>query len=281
MNAIGIQLICRMLIVVTIFMFPALLYAQSTHIRSDSMRGITESVTILERYIEAIGGRNTLSAIQDRRMESVERAYDLSGFDDKTGSFCLYINAYPNKMYSRSADAVEPMLTSILGDSCIYESWCDGTSIVETNMLYFYQRSLPGNTEKPYVKTEGLDLYRRLERNQLLPCLRFDSLGYKTRFLKKDIWDGTECYFIEVQQIYDTVTWVIDSEKYYLLSTIEINDEEAQIITSYSDFREVDGMVLPFRYSYQYIKKTATEQATLWVKFTNISIIHIRRRKHL
>jgi zinc protease len=185
--------------------------------------------TLLERHIDAVGGRDAITAIKDRSMQAT---MILTAGDQTIDGSISEIRAYPNKCHHMIALIVQ-------GEQMLQEQWIDGTNIVQLSMGE--KKSLGGDI-----------LAAKLEEYQFNELVRVEELDYTLTVTAKNIEDGKGIYTLEVKKKYNTIYWFIDAENYYLVGTLEKFDTEqgkAEVRIRFSDFKSVDGVVLAHKQS--------------------------------
>ena len=187
-----------------------------------------DAETLLEKHIEAMGGRDALAAIKDRTTEgTMEMSF---GPQTVTGTV-KRVSAYPNKQYELSVLKMGP-------NEMKQESWCNGSKVVSVNPMTGQQQ-----------EAEGEALASELEGNQFNDVLRLDELGYESEVSAKKVMDGKTVYALEITKKHGEETWFISADNYLRVAQSIIMGNEQQtveVLTKYSDFKEVDGVMLPF-----------------------------------
>jgi len=184
---------------------------------------IDDPYVVLEKHYTAIGGLERLKSIQTLYAEGT---ISIIG-SDLTGSLVLR-TAKPLQMRQEVDFNIAEMVS---GDNGEYR-WS-----LDTNGKLFVHRDEAVISEREVQKL--MEDFEHLD-----PA----SEHFTVTFNDVDDVNGEKCYVIEVQNaINETVEHhFYSSESFYLLKRITIRPDREEH-TVYSDFQEVDGVILPFR----------------------------------
>ena len=203
---------------------------------------------LIDKYIDAMGGRDKLSSIESRITEA-----DVSlDFGMATAEGILIETAkLPNKKHQHLT-----MSVNMGGQAQTLESqtWVDGEHVVSQQPM------------QPLRSLEGEELARSLEDEQFNEILRLDELGYTATVTEKKSMDDRVVYVLEMKKKYATEELFIDAETWLLHARVSMTDTpNGPVATTvrYSDYREVDGIMLPFTF------KAEAPNATIETHVTN------------
>jgi hypothetical protein len=223
MNRMYSLFVCLLIASIT---FPAQLIAQDNAGNTSVKLEIdTDAQTLLEKYIEAQGGREAMHAIKDITMEA-ELVLEADG-KPYYGNVLL-VSAAPSKMYTLMSIEFE-------GQTLIQEGWCDGVSVIDSGA--FRNRVL-----------EGDELAAKLEDNEFNSLLHLNEQGAILTITDKRIENGRTLYFMEVKKKYKSSTWIIDAETLLRTGSVHLEEsgngmEETRI--EYLEYETVEGMMVP------------------------------------
>jgi len=208
---------------------------------------------IIEKHIAAIGGRDALSKLTSRRSTGSITLATANGDIPGTAEFTAKA---PNK----SRVHLELDLTAMgAPDKVIIDQKFDGTTGVALNSMAGGETELSGNQ---------LDNMR----NNVFPTslLTYKTLGYKMELLPKEQVNGKDAFVIRATPKAGSVTKLyFDASSYMLVksvATINVPTMGGDIeqTSEQSDFRKVDGIMLPFLV----VRTDPSQVAT--IKFTKI-----------
>jgi hypothetical protein len=243
------RILCFLLVICTLIPFS--LHAQDDA-RSDTDASLEidiDALTLIDNYIEALGGSSVVESIRDM---SVEGDVTLKVASHTfTGQF-MEISAAPNKKYAL-------MMFDIEGESMSQEDWCDGTTVVES-----------GAFKKGTLK--GDELAVKLENNEFNAELRLGELGYTFAITDKKIEDGRAVYYLEVKKKHGTRTWIIDAETFMRVGAIEREKTDTGIEetrVTYMDYDTIYGMAVPMKWILKKGHTTTEFTATFYELNTN------------
>lgn len=215
----------------------------------------TDVNTLLEKHIAALGGRDLLADLESR----ITEAEVSINFGQASAEGMLSETAMsPNKKYQSLT-----MSISMGGQSQVMESstWVDGEHVVVQQPM------------QPVRALEGEELARQLEEEQFNPVIRMDELGWTSTLKEKKSMDERVVYVVELQKKHSAETLYIDAET-YLLHAKSSTDEGPQgpitTVQRYSDYRDTDGFMLPYRYNVENPMMTLDATITAYKHNTDI-----------
>ncbi|MFZ1730346.1 MAG: insulinase family protein [Bacteroidota bacterium] len=187
--------------------------------------------TLLEKHIEAMGGHAVLDNVTSRITEG-----DVTiSFGPATaeGSLKLFEKT-PNKKYQILTLSVDMGGTAQIMES---EEWVnDGKSFVREPMQQLRERS-------------GEELAKTLESTQFNSIVRWKELGFVPTVTAKKEMDGKVVYVVDLKRKSGSDELYIDANTFMMVGKAETEDTEqgpVSVMMHFSDFRSVDGMMLPF-----------------------------------
>lgn len=187
----------------------------------------TDAESLLQKHVEALGGVKALSVINERIVES-DMTMNFGGHAIEASR--ISISKAPNKSYDK-------MTLSFGGQTMEQEKWNDGKTVMETQM---------GQGVKTF---SGEELSQELEKDQFNEIIRWKELGYKPVLISKKLVEGKPVYVLEMKRKHSTSVWHISAETYLLMrdeSSINTDRGPVTVAISFSDYRKVDGVMLPF-----------------------------------
>lgn len=192
-----------------------------------------DATTLIEKYIAALGGRDAMESIESRITEAdVSMDFGMA----QAEGVLKEVEKAPNKKYQNVTFSVD-----MGGQSQILESeaWIDGEHVVQRQPM------------QPATALTGEDLVKELENEQFNEVLRYAELGFTVAVKEKKQVDDRVVYVVDFKRKYSAEEWLIDAETFLLHSKVETAETPRGPITTvirYSDYREVDGLKLPFTY---------------------------------
>jgi predicted Zn-dependent peptidase len=228
------------------------------------MKAVTEAASfdvdidareLLKKHISALGGRDKLTSLKSRITEA-----DLTitfGMAKAEGTM-KEIAMAPNKKYQNVTFAID-----MGGQAQVIETekWVDGEHVIVREPM------------QPVKALTGEQLEISLEEEQYNAVLRMDELGHTSTVTAKKKMDDRIVYVVKVKKKYSTDELFIDAETYLLHAKAETADtEQGQIITMvrYGDYRQVDGLTLPFSYKAENPNMTMDATVTSYKHNTDI-----------
>lgn len=179
--------------------------------------GVT-SQTVIDHYIEAIGGKKNLENVKDMTliMTGKVRGYELQITQKNKAP-----DKYSRKVELKSAGQVLSSL-KVNGDSV----------------------SITSNGQHPQLSEKQKKAFR--EEAVMFPELKYGSGDYKTELLGMEQVNGEKAYVLQV-----TTPSGIETKNYYAVdSGLKIEEKttygDHTSKTTYSDYKEVDGIKLPY-----------------------------------
>ncbi|WP_207505290.1 LolA-like protein [Telluribacter humicola] len=177
---------------------------------------------VVEKYLTAIGGRTKLKAIQDITTTATA---DMQGRTIEMEAKYKMPNKFRQASY-------------VMGNEM-------GGTVYDGNRL---SRNMRGQEQ---VK-EGKEAFQEYLQNHPFPELYYDSLGIEKKLLGKETVDGKEAYKVEYSA--DGRTWqdYFDAStglKVKRTATIDTPRGKSDVAVTYDDYKEVNGVKLPFKRS--------------------------------
>jgi predicted Zn-dependent peptidase len=177
--------------------------------------------TVIENYLEAIGGREKLEALED-----IETSMKMS----------LQGMSIDAKMYQKAPDKFR--MTMSMGGNVLSDTRYDGTVGKNSGM-------------QGEQVVEGKQLENLQAQSQFMPELKYGELGYTLQLKGIEMVDGKETYMVEVfhpgsgtgYDYYDTESWLKIRED----KVEETQDGSMVQITTLSDYKDVDGILYPHK----------------------------------
>jgi predicted Zn-dependent peptidase len=190
----------------------------------DAQPSDIDGATLLDRVIKA-NGDEKLGTMKDRTMEAKIRIP--MGPNTMEGTL-TQISALPNKLYEKMALQMGTQ-----------EKWCDGKSIGE---------AAGPNTHN----VEGEELVKALEDAQFNDMYRAKELGFTPTAKSIKKVDGIKVYVLELAKKNSTQTLYVDASTYLVMGEDKVEKSprgEMTIEIRYSNYKDVDGIMLPFKQS--------------------------------
>lgn len=188
---------------------------------------------VVEKHLAALGGRDALGKLKTRKLTGSVTISTPGG--DFSGPVETYIKA-PNKsrLYMRLD------LSSVGAGELVIDQRFDGTT-------GYMMNSMQGNTEITGNQLDNL-------RNNVFPStlLSYKEAGTKVEVLPKEQIDGKDAIvLLATPKAGSVVKTFLDAETYLpvkTVTTVDIPEAGGAIeqTTEFSDYREVDGMKVPF-----------------------------------
>lgn len=173
---------------------------------------------VIEDYIRAIGGREKLAAVNDLTMEM---------------SLSVMGQQATVKTYQKKPGLL--LSETIMGGMTLSKQIFDGEKIVVTSPM--------GKQEF----TEGPMLKQAQMQAIAFPELNYEQLGMEFNLLGAETLDGRQVYRIEYANPAGDKNY-----DYYCMETgLKLQTRSEQVTVIYDDYREVDGILFPFRMEQQ------------------------------
>lgn len=170
--------------------------------------------TVIEKYIDAIGGREKLENIEDMKMDMTASAM---------GMQFQMTNYQKAPHYS--------LQKMMMGDMVMQQVLFDGEKAVVTSQM--------GRQEF----TEGEEFEQMKMQSVMNMELKYKELGFEKELLGIDNIDGQDAYKIEVVS-----PGGVKSHEYYAVDTgYKIKSITADSQTTFSDYQGVDGYYMPYK----------------------------------
>ena len=187
-----------------------------------------DASALFDRYIEAMGGAGKLAGIKDRVIEA-----DLTfNFGPQTIDGALIQRSKaPNKVYSKA-------VFSMMGQQMVQEKWNNGSTIVMIEPM------------QPERTLEGDELAEELDNDMFNPFLNWKKNGWSATVEAKRREGGKVIYSVELQKKFRKETLKFDAVSGMLISQSYMEKtptgQEVPVTMNFSDFREADGLILPW-----------------------------------
>lgn len=173
---------------------------------------------VIENYIRAIGGREKLAAVDDLTMEM---------------SLSVMGQEATVKTYQKKPGLL--LSETIMGGMTLSKQLFDGEKIVVTSPM--------GKQEF----TEGPMLKQARMQAIAFPELNYEELGMEFNLLGAETLDGRQVYRIE----YANPAGDKNHDYYCMETGLKLQTRSEQVTVIYDDYREVDGILFPFRMEQQ------------------------------
>lgn len=195
-------------------------YIDPASLKKTIPAGLTVEM-VVENYLEAIGGREKLEALEDIeiRMKMSLQGMDIDAIMDQKA---------PDKF----------RMTMSMGGNVLSDTRFDGVVGKSSGM-------------QGEQVLEGKQLENLRTQSQFMPELKYSELGYTLKLKSVEMIDGKETYMIEVNHpgsgtgydYYDTESWLKIRED----KVEETPDGSMVQTTNLSDYQEVDGILYPYK----------------------------------
>ena len=182
---------------------------------------------VINNHIAALGGKENLNKIQS---VITEANLNIQGAD-----IAVTLTQVNNKLARQDINA-----NGMLGFDMLTEK--EGWTYMPFNGM---QKPEPKTAEEVKESSSDLDIAG--------PLVDYATKGHKVELLGKEAVDGTECYKLKVTLASGKdETFYIDPATNMIIRTKKMqkaNGQETEIQTDYSDFRDVEGVKMPFNIS--------------------------------
>jgi len=189
---------------------------------------------VINKYIETIGGKEKLAALNGVKMEMVANYQGMEipveVTSTKDGKMLVKINLMGKQMTQVAFD---------------------GTSGWSTNMMTMKPEKMDSETLENMKKTAGKDFPD--------PFLNYKDKGYTTEYVGKETKEGTECHKVKLTKLPKTINgekvddvsfYYFDIENKVIVATeaeIKEGEMKGQMVgSSSSNYQEVEGIYFPF-----------------------------------
>lgn len=194
-------------------------YGNKIEIKSGVIPAGMTAEKVVEKYIEAIGGKDKLQTVQDISMKMTT---SVQGMSLET----VLQQKAPNK-YAMSV---------MMNGMAMQEQKYDGTNAAVSQM---------GQTQK----LEGEQLESMKQQSILFAETKYKELGYKLTLKGVEQIEGKNAYQVEIETPNgDKVTEFYDIETGYKIRSVSVVDNggnTATIVNDFGDYKEVDGIKFP------------------------------------
>lgn len=223
---------------------------------AESFAADIEAPALIDRVIEALGGRDALSDIKSRVM-TADVSIALGMGAEAKGSL-KEIEAAPNKKYQLMTMNVD-MGGGV--QTMEFEEWIDGTHAVVRQPM------------QPVKQLSGEELEKTLEDNVFNEMLHLLAPGVTVAVKEKKKMDDRMVYVVEVTKKHSTKEMMIDAETWLPYAESETADSPRGPMTSvtkFEDYRPVDGVMLPFTVKTENPVMTMSAIVTSYEHNTNV-----------
>ncbi|MGE5360675.1 MAG: hypothetical protein ACM3NQ_16790 [Bacteroidales bacterium] len=206
---------------------------------------------IIEKHLAAIGGRAALSKLQTRTATGTVSVS--AGGAELAGTVDLYLKA-PNK--SRSYIKID--MSQFGAGEMVQDQRCDGKTAFSTNSIQG-DKEITGNT-----------LQNMLNQSFPSSLLTYKEAGAKVELVGKEkVGTRDTLVILYTPKAGSAVKEYFDAENYMLLRSVAKMDipemgGEVEQTTDVSDYRDVDGIKLPFK------SNVVSSMQTIAIAFTKI-----------
>ncbi len=181
---------------------------------------------ILERHYEARGGLERLRAVESLQMTGVNR------FQDQEISV-RYLAKRPNLLRMESSSPQMGLIRAFDGE----EAW-----------QAFSQSGAPLQSI-PMNRQDAVEVIRESDFDG--PLVDYEEKGHRIEYLGKDMIGEREVHRLRLTEAAGvTETYYLDTQTYLVVlktTNVAVEGGHIEFNLHYDDFREVDGVVFPFR----------------------------------
>lgn len=185
---------------------------------------------VINKHIDALGGKENLNKIQNVVMEG---SLSIQGTE-----IALTITQVNNKLNRQDINAMGMHGFDMMTDK---EGW-----------QYMPFQGM----QKPEPKTEDEVKKSQSDLDIAGPLVDYASKGHKLELLGKEDVDGTECYKIKATLAGGKeLTFFIDPASNMIIrakETRKINGQDMELQTDFSDYKDVEGVKMPFSITQQF-----------------------------
>ena len=185
---------------------------------------------VINKHVAALGGKEKLNKIQNVVMEG---SLSVQGAE-----IALTVTQVHNKLTRQDINAMGMRGFDMLTDK---EGW--------TYMPF-------QGMQKPEPKTADEVTKSQSDLDIAGPLVDYAAKGHKVELLGKEDVEGTECYNLKISLAGGKeLTCFIDPASSMIIRTKEtrkLNGQDAEMQTDLSDYKEVDGVKMPFSITQQF-----------------------------
>jgi outer membrane lipoprotein-sorting protein len=123
-----------------------------------------------------------------------------------------------------------------------------GAQILEMEQWVNGNKAWVRQPMQPMQELSGDDLAKALESEQFNALLRWKELGFEPTVTEKKEMNGSVVYVLNMKKKHSTEEMFIDAEDFRMVAKSETNDTPqgpVATMTTYGDYRPVDGLMLP------------------------------------
>ncbi|HEX2684878.1 MAG TPA: hypothetical protein VHL77_13125 [Ferruginibacter sp.] len=179
---------------------------------------------VINRHIEALGGKEKINAIQNRLMEGT---LNYQGND-----IALSFTQVHNKLNRQDINVGSMAGFNLLADK-------DGWDYMP---FFGQQKPEPRPAEEVKLNQADLDLAG--------PLVDYVAKGHKTELVGKETIDGKNTYHIKLTTANGKVIqFYLDATTYLITRAVEkkkMNGQEVDSQVDYADYKDVEGVKMPF-----------------------------------
>lgn len=185
---------------------------------------------VINKHVAALGGKEKLSKIQNVVMEG---SLNIQGTE-----ISLTVTQVHNKLNRQDITAMGMHGFDMMTDT---EGW-------QYMPFQGMQKPEPKTADEVKKSQSDLDIAG--------PLVDYAAKGHKAELLGKEDVEGTECYKIKVTLAAGKeVTFFIDPTSNMIIRTKEtrkFNGQDTELQTDFSDYKEVEGVKMPFSITQQF-----------------------------
>ncbi len=211
---------------------------------------------LLEKHIEAIGGR---AAFAKQKSRVTEGDVTISFGPSTAEGMFKEIAMAPNKKYQLVTLSVD------MGG---------GAQILEIEEWVNGQKAWSRQPMQPLTEVTGDDLAQSLEDEQFNSVVRWKELGYVPTVTEKKEMNGRVVYVLALKKQHGTDELYIDAENFLLVAESASKDTPngpISVMKTFGDYRDVDGVKLPFSVSVETTGMTQKATITSYKHNTEIN----------
>lgn len=186
---------------------------------------------LLEKHIAAIGGRAVLEQLTSR---TTEGEVSISFGPATAEGTMKVLEKAPAKKYQ--------LITLSLDMGA-------GPQILESEEWVNGKQAFAREPMQPMKELSGAELEKTLESEQFNAVTRWKELGFEPVVTGKKEMNGKTVYVMDFKRKHSTDELYIDAESFLMVGRSEMEETPqgpVSSMTTYGDFRSIDGMTLPF-----------------------------------